>query len=484
MKKVLLGVALIVLILVGIVLIRTARLTSTSHLAFHDTEINLQTHAIADRLAQAIQYKTISGKDSVSSNEEFLRFHHFLKAAFPLVHIKLAREVVGGHSLLFTWKGRNPLLRPMLLMGHIDVVPVDPSTERNWTYPPFAGRIADGYIWGRGALDDKASVLGMLEAVEHLLAEAFQPERTVYLAFGHDEEVGGNMGAAAIAELLESRQLQLEYVLDEGGYITEGIIPDVDRPVAMVGIAEKGYVSVELVVEAAGGHSSMPPNPTAIGVLSSAIHKLENSPFPSRIVLPTQKFLERVGAGMDLVRAIMTANLWLFDPLIRREMDKSPWSRAMIRTTQAPTVFEAGVTDNVLPGKARAIINFRVLTGETIADVLAHVKKTIDDPAVRITPLSTQIEPSAISDMNSASFKPIELAIGATFPGTIIAPSLLIAATDSRHYTQLTNNTYRFMPIALRADDTQRFHGIDERVSIKDYENAVRFFVQLLRNSN
>jgi carboxypeptidase PM20D1 len=484
MKKALLGVALTVLILVGVILIRTARLTSTSPLALHPKEIKLETHAIADRLAQAIRYKTISRKDSVSSNEEFLRFHHFLQTAFPLVHVNLVREVVGGHSLLFTWAGRNPLLRPILLMGHIDVVPIDPGTERRWTYPPFAGRIAHGYIWGRGALDDKASVLGMLEAVEHLLTEAFQPERTVYLAFGHDEELGGNMGAAAIAELLQSRRLQLDYVLDEGGYLTEGIIPDVDRQVAMVGIAEKGYVSVELVVEAAGGHSSMPPNHTAIGVLSKAIHKLENSPFPSRIVMPTQRFLERLGAGTNLGRAIMTANLWLFDPLIRREMDKSPWSRAMIRTTQAPTVFEAGVSDNVLPGKARAIINFRVLTGDTIGDVLAHVKKTIDDPTIKITPLSPQIEPSAISDISSDSFKPIERAIGATFPGTIIAPSLLIAATDSRHYTELTNNTYRFMPIAVRADDTERFHGIDERVSIKDYENAVRFFVELIRTSN
>jgi carboxypeptidase PM20D1 len=484
MKKGLIIAALALLTLVGILLARTSRLTVSGSVTYDHKEINLQTDTIADRLAKAIQYKTISQDDpSQSSNNEFSSLHEFLRASFPQVHAKLSKEVVGEHSLLFTWKGRSQQLRPILLMAHMDVVPVDPSTEKSWVYPPFAGRTADGYIWGRGAMDDKVGVMGMLEAAEYLLTEKFQPERTVYLAFGHDEEIDGNKGAAKIAELLRSRQVQLEYVLDEGGNVTDGIIANLSTPVALIGIAEKGYVSVELAIDTPGGHSSMPPDHTAIAAISRAIDRLEKAPFPSRIAAPTREFLQAIGARMGFVRAIMIANLWLFDALIRHEMDQSPLSRAMIRTTQAPTIFQAGVKDNVLPTKAHAVINFRILTEETIADVLAHAKKTIDDPAIKITPLSPKWNPSAVSDIHSASFKPLEAAITASFPGTIIAPSLLIAATDSRHYASLTKNIYRFLPIILRNEDTKRFHGINERVAVKDYENCVRFYVSLIRNS-
>jgi carboxypeptidase PM20D1 len=212
------------------------------------------------RLSLAIQHKTISKQNlTAEGGAEFQRLHKFLSDSFPAIHTHLAREVIGGYSLIYTWKGTNESLKPLLLMGHIDVVPVDPESEKTWTHPPFSGEIAAGYIWGRGTMDDKVSVLAILEAVEHLLATGFQPQRTLYLAFGHDEKTGGASGAAKIASLLHSRQVELEYVLDEGGSITDGLVPGVAAPVALIGIAEKGYLSLELSVESAGGHSSTPP---------------------------------------------------------------------------------------------------------------------------------------------------------------------------------------------------------------------------------
>lgn len=367
-------------------------------------------------------------------------------------------------------------------MAHMDVVPVDSASESLWKHPPFSGAVADGFIWGRGAMDDKGSVLGILEAVEHLLNEGFLPERSVYLAFGHDEEIGGHNGAAKIAELLSSRGVELEYVLDEGA-ILSGIIDGISSPVALIGIAEKGYLSIRLSAESAGGHSSIPPADSAIGVLSRALQRIEAAPFPSRLNGPTRQMFEYLGPEMSWPKKLALANLWLFDPLIRRQLARSPLTNAAIRTTVAPTIFSAGIQENVLPTKATAVINLRLMPGETIASALAHVRKAIDDPKVQLTALPVQMEPSAISDIESAGFQLLQRTIGQTIPETIVAPALLVGATDSRHYAGLTKNIFRFLPITLRPEDTKRYHGIDERISIDDYERCIRFYAQLIRNS-
>ena len=367
-------------------------------------------------------------------------------------------------------------------MAHMDVVPVDSTTESSWKTPPFSGAVDDGFVWGRGAMDDKASVLGILEAVELLLNEGFQPERSVYLAFGHDEEIGGHNGAAKIAELLRSRGVELEYVLDEGMNILSGIIDGVSSPVALIGIAEKGYLSIRMTAESAGGHSSIPPTDSAIGVLSRALQKLQAAPFPSHLNGPTRQMFEYLGPEIAWPKKLALANLWLFDPLIRRQLARAPLTNAVIRTTLAPTMFNAGVQENVLPTKATAVINLRLMLGETIASALAHVRKAVD-PKVQLTALPVQMEPSAVSDIESPSFKLLQKTIGQTIPETIVAPSLLVAATDSRHYAGLTKNIFRFLPITLRPEDTKRYHGIDERISIDDYERCIRFYAQLIRNS-
>lgn len=486
MKKIILIIALGLVILVSVVLIRTVRFTSRQLQVDPLPKLAINGKQIASRLSKAIQFRTISHQDSPQFDQKaFFAFHQYLEQTFPNVHSKLRKEVVENYSLLYTWKGQAERLKPILLMGHMDVVPVEPGTEDNWAHPPFAGQIADGYIWGRGTMDDKVSILGMLEAAEILLAKGFRPSRTVYLAFGHDEEVGGSTGAAKIASLLRSRGVELEYILDEGGAITHGILPRVSAPVALVGIAEKGYVSIELIVLSKGGHSSMPPKHTAIGILGAAIRNLERNQFPAEIKGATRKLFKYVGPEMPFSERIILANLWLFGWLVERQFVASSLTNALVRTTTAATMFEGGVKENVLPTKVRAVVNFRILPGDNIQDVIDHVRKTIGNPRIKITPLKQVLsEPSTVSPTESLGFETIHQTIRQVFPDVLVTPWLVVGATDSRHYAKLSDNIYRFVPIRMGPGDTRRFHGTDERISVEDYERCVRFFIQIIRNSS
>jgi len=484
MKKVSFTFLGILLVVSGVLAIRTASFTSRQLQVGPAQAIAIDRDGAVKRLSEAIQFKTISFQESTeASAHEFARLHDFLAKSFPRVHQQLTKETVDGHSLLFTWNGNDAHLKPMLLMGHMDVVPVDAPTERQWTHPPFAGEIADGYIWGRGTMDDKVSVLGIVEAVEYLLSAGFQPQRTIYLAFGHDEEIGGHNGAAKIADLLRSRGVELEYVLDEGMNVVDGITPGIAAPAALIGIAEKGYLSLDLSVETAGGHSSIPPIDTAIGIISRALQRLEAAPFPARLGGPTRRMLEFLGPEMVWPQRLALANLWLFEPWVRKQLAASPLTNAAIRTTLAPTLFNAGMNEFSLPSKASAVVNLRILPGDTIAGITEHVRQAIDDPRVKIAALPIRVEPSAVSDIEAASFQLIHRTIRQAIPEALVAPALLVAGTDSRHYAPLTKNVYRFLPITLRPDDARRYHGINERISLQDYERCVRFYLQLIRNS-
>jgi len=448
-------------------------------------QLQLDQNAVMTRLSEAIQFKTISIEfvKKQSNTDPFRNFHAFLVKSFPRIHTQLTKEVVNDYSLLYTWKGKDERLKPILLMAHLDVVPVDPDTESSWTHGPFSGQVADGYVWGRGAIDDKASLLGILEAVERLLTDGFQPRRTVYLAFGQDEEAGGQQGAAKIAALLGGRGVQLESVLDEGSGIVNGIIPDVAAPVAMIGLGEKGYLTLQLTVTSAGGHSSLPPSESAIGILSRAIDKVERTPFPGRVNEAVKEFFNFVGPELSWDKKLLLANLWLTEPWLERELAKAPLTDSMIRTTKATTIFHAGDKENVLPARAQATINFRLISGDTVDAVIARVRQTIDDARVKITPLPFPIDPSPISPVDAEGFKIVSRTISEVAPETIVAPFLTIASTDTRHYASLTKNIYRFVPIVFRPDDPKRIHGVDERISFADYLRCIRFYAQLIRNS-
>jgi carboxypeptidase PM20D1 len=484
-KKILLVLTLCVVLLASVLLINTLRFRSKQIQIESIQPVRVDEGSVAPRLAQAIRFQTISYQDAGQmKGEGFLALHKYLEQTFPKVHSTLTKELVGDYSLLYTWKGRDEKLKPILLMAHQDVVPAEPETLANWEQPPFEGRIAEGFIWGRGAMDDKFALLGIMEAVEMQLGQGFQPQRTIYLAFGHDEEVGGSLGAAKIAESLRERNIELEYVLDEGLVITDGILPDISKPVALIGIAAKGYVSLELSVEVESGHSSMPPPQTAIGVLSAAISKLEERQIPASIEGVQRQLLDYIGPEMPLGKRLVMANLWLFKPLVERTLSASPSTNAGIRTTTAATMIEGGLKENVLPSRARAVVNFRILPGDSSERVVAHVGEVVNDLRVKVNRFGASArEPSVVSNINAAGFQIIQRTIQHVFPEVLVAPALAIGATDAEHYSKLTNNIYRFSPLRLGPEDMKRFHGINERISIKDYAGGVKFYYHLISNS-
>jgi carboxypeptidase PM20D1 len=437
-----------------------------------------------ERLAGAIQIPTVTPADgSPGDPAVFARLHAYLADSFAGAHAAASREVVGDGSLLYTWKGSDPSLSPVVLMGHMDVVPVETASESSWTHPPFSGAIADGFVWGRGALDDKLTVVGLLEAAEALLEAGFRPRRTVILAFGADEEAGGREGAAKIAALLRERGVQPQLVLDEGGAVISGAIPGIEAPVALVGIAEKGYLSVELSVRAEGGHSSMPPRHTAAGVLARAITRLEENPFPGGVRGATAALFDAIGPEMSFGGRVLFANRWLFGPLIEWKLAGSPSTDATLRTTTAVTVLEGSPKDNVLPSRARAVVNFRILPGDTVSGVVERVRRVIDDPLVGIRPDPSAEEPSPVSPANGEAWMKIEETIRQTYPDAILAPYLVLGATDSRFFRGLTPNVYRFAAIRIDNADLKRIHGVDERASVAAYLEGVRFLAQLIRNT-
>jgi len=480
----LLAVALLVLVvvLVGRTLMYTDASVATPitkaalapDTAVHDS-------AAAARLARAVRIPTISWMDSGPLREPFLALHRQLEADFPLVHKTLTREIVPPYSLLYTWRGTDTTLAPVVLMGHMDVVPVEQAALGKWHHAPFAGDVAEGFVWGRGTLDDKVSVLASLEAVETLLAEGFRPARTVYLAFGDDEEVAGS-GADSIVERLRAHGIHPEFVIDEGGLVVRGMFPGVGRPIAVVGVAEKGYASVELTVDAPGGHSSMPPRETAVGILAAGIVALERHPFPAHLSGPASAMLDVVGPSLPTGARFVFANRWLFNPLIARQLAAAPTTDAMLRTTTAPTMFEGSPKDNVLPQRARAVVNFRIRPGETVASVLAHVNAVIADPRVVATVIAkSATEPSPVSDTGTVGYRAIAQAAHDLIPGVLVTPYLVVGATDSRHYAKITPNAYRFLPIEFEMAEVARVHGNDERIGVANYGRAIRFMRALLR---
>lgn len=437
------------------------------------------------RLSKAISIPTISNASPAAfDSSSFEQFKRFVKYSYPLVDSLLEVTYINTYSMIFKWEGTNRDLDPMILMGHHDVVPVPKENIGKWTEPPFSGAIKDDVIWGRGAIDDKISVIGNLEAVEHLLTEGFQPIRSVYLCFGHDEELGGDEGAIAIVSHLRSNGIQAEFVLDEGFAISQGLVPGIEADVAMIGTAEKGFVTFNLSIELEGGHSSMPNKESAIDVLSRAIVKLKDNPFEARMTDPIDGFMDYLGPEMPFFQKMAFANRAIFKPIIIGIYEGSPSGNALMRTTTAPTIINAGIKDNIIPYEAKATINFRTLPGTTIEDVRNHVEKIIDDDRIILTAGDFNSEAPQASSTDSFGYKAIEKTIKQLYPEVLIAPNLVIGATDSRHYYPLSQNIYRFAPFYLNEENMGTFHGINERIKVVDFEQAVRFYIQLIKNSS
>lgn len=439
----------------------------------------------AGRLSKAIQFKTVSRQnpDEVDTNE-FHKLHAFLEEAFPRVHAELKLEKVNELSLLYTWEGQDPNLRPVMFTAHQDVVPVEPGTEDDWEYPPFSGSITDTHIYGRGTMDVQSGVMGILEATEALLEKGYKPARTVYLGFGHDEEINGMYGARAIGELLEKRGIELEFLVDEGLPVVAELVEGVESPVALVAVAEKGYLSVELKLETDGGHSSVPQGKTSIARLGRALHRLETHPMPARFNGLVRETFEALGRGMSLPFRFIFANLWLFRWPLKYFLTTLPPTNAALRTTTASTIFSSGVKENVIPTSAEAVVNFRIHPNDTTETVEAHVRQTLKDDDIQISKREDYINPSPVSDIEHTGYQRLSKAILEVFPEVTVAPSLMVGATDARHYTRISRNIYRFSPLRAEQADLDRVHGTNERLSIENYGEMIQFYARLIRHGS
>lgn len=437
-----------------------------------------------DHLSQAVKFPTISyTPESPVDTAAFTGYTDFITKTYPQITGKLTREVFNNFSLLYTWKGENPSLKPVILMAHYDVVP--PGDTASWGKNPFSGENDGKYIWGRGTLDDKAQMISVLEAVEKLLSEGYEPERTIYLSFGHDEELTGLKGAGTIAKALKERGVEAEFVLDEGMAVTVGLVPMMKIPVALIGTSEKGYLSVKLTVEMAGGHSSTPEKESAIIVLNKAIYNLVNKQMKAKISGPINDFIRYIGPEMPFYAKAIFANKWLFKGIILNIYKGSASGNALVRTTTAPTIIQSGIKDNVIPTKAEAVVNFRILPGESSSDVLNHIEKVVNDKRIKVTPLAEGMsEPVPVSPSDVSGFLNIFTALRQVYPEVAVAPTMMVGSSDSKHFIVVTKNIYRFAPIIVNSKDMTRIHGLNERIAIEDFKRGIGFYYQLIKISN
>lgn len=435
--------------------------------------------SVVAHLQQAIRYRTVSyDSANTTSTEEFEHFHKFLERAFPNVHKRLQRQTIATQSLLFYWKGTDSTKAPIMITGHQDVVPVEEATLSLWKVPPFSGAIKDNFVWGRGAADDKGSLIAILESVEKLLEENYVPTRDIYLAFGHDEEARGTRGAKKIAQHLKEKNIKPYFVLDEGGLITSKQVPGISKPVALVGISEKGYVTLKLSVNMDGGHSAIPARETAITELSKAIVNLNENPFPAKIHYTLQAFMDYTGPHMPLLPRIAFANQWLLSSMIKRKYSSTKGPNASIRTTLVPTLFSSGMKENAVPSSAVVFVNVRTLPGEHLESVLRHVRAGIDNPRIHIEPLPGYEFPETVADVSDSSFAYLQQTIRSWDSNTIVAPFMVLGATDGRYYSDLTTQVFRFVPF----HDTEGYHGLNERIEIEDYKKGIAFYYGLIKS--
>ncbi|NXN07429.1 P20D1 hydrolase, partial [Indicator maculatus] len=432
----------------------------------------------------AIKIPTVSISPEDLNTTAMAEFGNYIQKVFPAVFSSkfIQHETVGQYSHLFTVQGSNPALMPYMLLAHMDVVPAPPE---GWDFPPFSAAEHEGFIYGRGALDNKNSAVGILQALEFLLRRNYRPHRSFYVGIGHDEEVSGWKGAMKIAALLEARGVKLSFLLDEGSGILDGIIAGVQKPVAMVAITEKGSITLNFTVDREPGHSSVPPKETSIGILAAAMSRLEQNPLRNLFGHgPELLTMEHLASEFRFPLNLIMSNLWLFSPIVSRILTWKPSTNALIRTTTAVTMFNAGIKINVIPSSAKATANFRIHSAETAAEVLEVVKNTIADDRVKIDVVDA-FDPLPISPWDEQTFGVhiLQRTILDTFPDVdSVVPGTCIGNTDSRHFTNLTAAIYRFNPILLKPDDLPRIHGLNERISVENFEKQVEFLFQLIQN--
>ncbi|GHU08236.1 peptidase M20 [Spirochaetia bacterium] len=434
-----------------------------------------------ERLSRAIQIPTVSASNYEATDfAPFDAFLAFLEDAFPLFHSTCETERINIYARLYRWRGKDPSRKPVLFTAHYDVVP---AGNEDWTHPPFSGLVADGRVWGRGTLDIKSQLTAHIEAAEALMREGFKPEGDIYFAYGHDEEVGGRQGAEKIVALLTERGIKLGGLLDEGGMVVTGALSGVKSPVALIGVAEKASVHYEITVQGSGGHSSMPPATTALGQVAEIIRRIEKNPLPARFTPPVLAMLKNIGPEMGGVTAFAIRHALIFSTLLKRVLSKKSTTNAMIRTTFAATQSKASDAVNVLPLSASVTVNVRLLSGDTVASVTEYFKKLAGEIPVSIRQWP-QEEATPISPQSGYFYEGIVRETKLMYPDAIVTPYLMLGGSDSRKYTSICENIYRFTPVSVTNAEKDTIHNRNEYISVENYTRMIEFFGRLMRKIN
>lgn len=430
-------------------------------------------------LAEMIKCKTISHRDqSLDDLAEFEKFEKLLPELFPAVAAKCSFEKVGERGLLFRWKGKSPE-SPSVFMSHYDVVSVQ---ENDWEKPAFDGAIDNGVLWGRGTLDTKGTLNGILQAAEALINEGFVPKNDIYFAFGGNEEVNGD-GSKNIAELFVQRGINPGLVLDEGGAVCLGVFPGVKDPIALIGIGEKGMVNVEYSVKGGGGHSSSPKAGGPVARLSKACLNVERSSFDYTLTKPTAELFDMAGRYSTFLYRVIFANQWCFAPVLSLYAKLSGGEfNAVVRTTTAFTQMEGSKGANVIPPYARMVSNHRIIPGETVDTVVEHIKKAVNDERVEVKVINGN-DPSAISDTKCEAYERVRSSVAETWQNAIVSPYLMVAGSDARHWSAISDKVYRFSAMALSKEERDTIHGNNERIPFDTISRTVEFFVRIMRKS-
>ena len=469
----------VAIIFLAVVLIRTlmfkpkATEKGTSYPVFVNGE-----KAVHD-LAEMIKCKTISNRDaSLDDQAEFDKFEALLPELFPAVYSKCAFEKVGTRGLLLRWKGKSPDA-PSVFMSHYDVVSVE---EKDWEKPAFDGVVDNGVLWGRGTIDTKGTLNGILQAAESLINEGFVPKNDIYFAFGGNEEVNGD-GSYGIVQLFKERGITPGLVIDEGGAVCTGVFPGVTSPIALIGIAEKGMVNVEYTVKGGGGHSSSPKAGGPVSRLSSACLNVEKASFDYVLSAPTKQMFDLVGRHSTFLYRVLFANLWCFGPVLSLYSKLSGGEmNAIVRTTTAFTQMEGSKGVNVIPPVAKMASNHRIIPGETVESTVAHIKKAVKDKNVEVSVINGN-DPSVISRTECEAYDRVRSSVAETWQDAIVTPYLMVAGSDSRHWGEISDKVYRFSAMALTKEERGYIHGNNERIPFATISRAVEFFERLMRKS-
>jgi carboxypeptidase PM20D1 len=442
---------------------------------------DIDVSAAAARLGEAIRFNTVSIADGLGDRAQFEQLHAWMQQRYPAFHAAARREVIGELSLLYTWEGTDAAQPPILLLAHQDVVPVPDDTRQQWQVDPFGGLVRGDAVWGRGAIDDKGSLVSILEAAEYLARSGRRPTRTIMFAFGHDEELGGDNGAVLIARALAERGVRAWFVLDEGLAALDRH-PLTGAPAAMIGISERGSGTMRVRAVGQPGHSSMPPAETAVSLVSEAVERIHAMPIERKLEGgPALGMMRALAPELTFTNRMAVANEWLFGPLLRQRLATNPAANALLGTTIAPTMIQGGVRPNVLPAEATAMINFRIHPRDDAAGLLRRARQAVADlDGVTVDWAEEPREASTISSATSSSYALIAALSRGVMPDAPVAPALVLAGTDSRHYVDVAENVYRYQPILLTAEDLEMPHGLNERLSVDNLERMIRFYIGLM----